>query len=355
MARKRDAAYGAPQEEKEVVVSIDSRLLVGVGLVLLCVVALGAGFWYAQRGAPAAVSSAPPEVTLAQANAQATADMAAQKSALGLPDSAVVVEPMKRTTELAAPVATAGPGGGAEGAGAAVPGQGTAAPAQDPAGDLPPAAATMASEHGGQIIPFEEGRPNASDWDWDVTVNYEDPNVTKPEYEPARTEEVKQPLQGPRLGISELNFLNSFAYGKVPMDMPAAHDFTMTNVGDADLVVGRIYTGCGCTATRFGEVYLDNAGFLPKPMTLRPGESQVFTIEFDPRAEGKPGAQSKYIQIFSNDPTKTQFDTADPNSRETRFRIVVQPAYEVKAPEGAKAFKVAKFGGDSVAPTPDKR
>lgn len=348
MARKRDAAYGAPQEEKEVVVSVDRRLLIGVGLALLCVFALGAGFWWAGRGAPAGSQSAAAPTgaeaaaaAQAQANAAATQAIKNEMAAVNLPEGAQVVESIVRSTEVA-PAA----GGAAAPGSAAQPGDGS---------NLPPAAATQAKELGGDILDFPEDRPDATGWDWDVLVNYEDPNVTQPGYEPARTEEVKQPLEGPRLGISDLNFLNSFAYGKVPMDIPAAHDFTMTNVGDADLVVSRIYTGCGCTATRLGDVYLDNAGFLPAPKTLKPGESQVFTIEFDPRSEGKPGSQAKFIQIFSNDTTKTQFTPGDPNSHESRFRIVVQPAFEIKAPEGASVFKVAAFGGSSPAATPEKR
>jgi hypothetical protein len=346
MARKRDAAYGAPQEEKEVVVSVDRRLLIGVGLALLCVLALGAGFLWAGRGAPSATMSAAtsgPEATAAaqaQADALATQTIKNEMAALSLPESAQVVESIVRSTDVAPAVATAVPGA------AAVPGDGR---------NLPPEAATMAADLGGDLVDFPEDRPDATGWEWDVLANYEDPNVTQPGYEPARTEEVKQPLEGPRLGISDLNFLNTFAYGKVPMDIPAAHDFMMTNVGDADLVVGRIYTGCGCTATRLGDIYLDNAGFLPTPATLKPGESKPFTIEFDPRSEGKAGSQAKFIQIFTNDPTKTQFTPGDPNSHEARFRIVVQPAYEIKSPEGATTFKVATFGGNSPAATPEKR
>jgi len=338
MARNRDAAYGAPQEEREVVVTVDRRLLAGGGLVLVGVLALGFGFWWARRGA-GEVTTSPPNAAagaVAQADAQATVAIRQTMEALDLPTSAQVVQPIIRTTELApAPIGTAAPLMGDN-------------PVLELGATLPAAQATMAQELGGQPFTLKEGRPDASNWDHDVLAKYENPNVTAKGYQPVLFDEIgDQKFAGPRLALSELNFINSFDYGKVPMDIPAAHDFKMTNVGDADLTVGRIYTGCGCTATRFGDVFLDNAGFLPTPMTLKPGQSQVFTVEFDPRAEGKAGAQEKFIQIFSSDPNQVQFSASDPLSHETRFRIVVQPAYEVKAQAGAKTFKVTKFGGDT--------
>lgn len=338
MSKDRGAAYGAPPEEKEIVVSIDRRLVLGVGITVLVVGALSAGIWMARnRAGGGAATAALPPVDPAAAAARATQQVVDAMRAAGLPTGAVVVPPSFQTVE---PVATAAPGGDAGNPYIVVGGTPTF---------QSPAQATMAAGLGGTGVQFNEGRPDASSWSHDVLANFEDPNVTKKEYAPAHPDAITAPVSGPRLGIRGLNLINTFDYGKVPMDVPASHDFTMVNVGDQDLVVSRVYTGCGCTATRLGDVYLDNAGFLPEPMVLKPGEERDFTIEFDPRAEGKPGAQAKFIQIFSNDPSKTQFAPDDPNSHETRFRIVVEPAYDVKAPEGAKVFKVIKPGGDDPA------
>jgi hypothetical protein len=111
------------------------------------------------------------------------------------------------------------------------------------------------------------------------------------------------------------------------MDKVAEHDFVLSNAGDEDLIVSRIYASCGCTATVFGGDKIKGDGFLPAPVTLKPGETRPFTIQFDPRAEGggKPVTQTKYIQIYSNDPTRFLFDDNDPLSREVRFRIVMKP------------------------------
>lgn len=336
MSRNRGAAYGAPPEEKEIVVSVDRRLILGTGATVLVVGALAAGIWFARYRSAGPATVAAPAVDPTAEAARATQQVADAMRAAGLPTGAVVVPPSFQTVE---PVATAAPGGDTGNPYIVVGGTPTF---------QSPAQATMAAGLGGGTgLQFNEGRPDASSWSHDVLANFEDPNVTKKEYEPAHPDAITAPVAGPRLGIRGLNLINTFDYGKVPMDVPASHDFTLVNVGDQDLVVSRVYTGCGCTATRLGDVYLDNAGFLPEPMVLKPGEERGFTIEFDPRAEGKPGAQAKFIQIFSNDPTKARFTPDDPNTHETRFRIVVEPAYDVKAPEGAKVFKVAKSGGDA--------
>jgi len=346
MSRNRDRDFGGPREETEVVVTVDQRLILGGGLVLVFMLALGGGVWWARRSATAALPGA--AAGGANAAAQATAQVQRQMAELGMPTSAVVLNPdaIVESTSLPpagalAPVAGGTPAPTSDGPGR-IQFNVTITPASTEEADL----LKKGQEMGGQPFTVPENRPKTDSWTHDVLAGMEDPNYTKKEYEPARTEEVKQPLEGPRLGISELNVVNTFDYGKIPMDVPSTHDFTMTNVGDADLTVGRIYAGCGCTATKFGDVYLDEAGFLPAPVTLKPGESRVFGIEYDPRDENRAQVTSKSIQIFSNDLTKAQFTPSDPNSRETRFRIVVQTTYEVKAPAGAKTYKVLKFGGN---------
>jgi hypothetical protein len=172
----------------------------------------------------------------------------------------------------------------------------------------------------------EDWEGKASNWPPDVLWNFEDPNVTDPDYSPLRLEEVEETFSGPRIAISDLNHVNSYNFGVVPMDQPVAHAFEAQNVGDEDLKIGRVYSACGCTATHIGSYIIDAAGWIkPDPIVLAPGESIEFSIEFDPRAEGAAGTQAKYVQVFSNDPTRAVFDPTDPLSHEVRFRLVVSP------------------------------
>lgn len=326
MAKNRNAAYGAPQEEKELVVSVDRRLLIGGGFVLVCIAAVAGGLWYGSR-------SATPQSAQAPAAAQPAADQAAAAATAqvlqGLaeaqldPNYTTIIggeNQIQPIATAAAPPAAPLP---AESSGGGITIGATITPVSPLQADL--------LAQGGVPVGVDENRPKADDWSHDVLHGFEDPNVTKPEYAPFHPDQVETPLEGPRLGIVELNHLNSFDFGRVPMTVPAQRELTMVNVGDQDLVVSRIYTGCGCTATKFGDDFLDDSGFLPAPATLKPGERRAFVVEYDPTKENKPGATQKYIQIFSNDDSKAQFDGADPNSHETRFRIVVEPAYDVKA------------------------
>lgn len=315
MAKKGKSAYGAPAEEKEMVVTIDRRLIL-FGLLPVAVLLFGGlGYWMALRGSgPATVANTTGAAGgQAAAAAAATAQVRAEMIEAGLdPDKVQVigqesmVQPLDEADippELLAPVES---------------------------GNLPPDAQQMMDELGGQEV--DVTKPNSADaskWPHDVLANFEDPNVTNPDYVPVRPEDVKEPLEGPRLGITDLNTIYTYDFGVVPMDEPVNHDFTAQNVGDEDLIISRVYTGCGCTATKINDTIIDAAGWLPEPLTLKPGETAKFTVEFDPRAEGRAGAQSKFIQIYSNDPTKAMFDPQDPLSHETRFRIVVEPKFGV--------------------------
>jgi hypothetical protein len=168
--------------------------------------------------------------------------------------------------------------------------------------------------------------PDRAQWPPEVMNEYPDANLTE-DVVPLRAEKVTSQESGPRIAISDLNDFYSYNFGVIPMEKVAEHDFVLSNAGDKDLIVSRIYTSCGCTATVFGGDKIQGDGFLPAPVTLKPGESRPFTIQFDPRAEGggKPMTQTKYIQIYSNDPTRMLFDDKDPLSHEVRFRIVMKP------------------------------
>jgi hypothetical protein len=152
----------------------------------------------------------------------------------------------------------------------------------------------------------------------------DDPNVGA-EYRPLQPEKSHQQLDGPRIAISDLNALGTYNFGVVPLDRPADHEFQVANAGNRDLTISRIYTACGCMATTLGGKPIGAAGWVTPTLTLRPGESEVFTVRFDPRFSGEAGVLAKYVQVFSNDATRPIFDAGDPLSHEVRFRVIVEP------------------------------
>ncbi len=309
MARERRLSARPSPAARELVITVDRRLLVVVGLLAAFGVAAAFGAWYAgraERSVQQAASTMPgvsqQQGSQADSNLPAGLDEAAARAtavALGLPTSAVIVNPMQEISATAMPPLI-----------------------ESEAGQ---AAATAAA--GQQLIEFDvpaDRKVDASKWSHTTLANFPDPNVTAEETTPIRLEEAKTTYEGPRIAISDLNHLYTYDYGEVPMDRPAAHDFRVANVGDADLIVSRIYSGCGCTATQVGSQTIDPAGWLPQRLVLKPGQSEVFTITFDPQFDKVVMSQAKYVQIFSNDPTRAIFDPADPTSHEVRFRIVVQ-------------------------------
>jgi hypothetical protein len=309
----RKAAYGGPAEEKEVIVTVDRRVLYVLGALVL-VLALVGGMWFARRtAAPSRSAQAPaapaqPEVlgNMPEDQARATA------KALGLPDSVGIVQSVTRTVQTAPPPGAAG--------------------TPDPFGT---ARALGGKEY---AIPTEHV---GVEWTHDVLANFPDANLADAKLVPERAEYVKGPLKGPRIAVAELNDQLTYDYGVVPLDRPTMKEFMASNVGDEDLIISRVYTGCGCTALTMGNQPITGSGFLNPPMVLKPGQKVPFTVQFDPRAEGKTGAQAKFVQIYSNDPTKTLFDPKDPNSAEVRFRFVVEPRGKLGAATATPAAQPA--------------
>ena len=307
--------------DPEMVVSVDKRLVAGLG-VLVLVGLVGLGTFMAMRGGGATglvasqganpSSAAGPEVA-----ATGTAEVQATMRALGIdPGKAGSVAQVVNLTSVPAPAVQ----------GTAVPpGAGTV-----PAGAPPSVQTAQAGGAGGTELERPPGAPDACNWPHEVLHNFPDPNVDNPKYSPERIETVVGTLKGPRLAIGDLNDLFSYDYGVVVGDEVAGHDFRIKNVGDEDLLISRVYTGCGCTATKIKDTVLDAAGFVkPTALKLVPGEETTFTVEYDPRVEASSPcrARHKFVQIFSNDTTKTIFDPAQENQHETRFRIVIEPRY----------------------------
>lgn len=317
------AAYGAPDDQKEVVVTVDRRLLFGVALLAVFGVALGVGVLANRRGAapasaglPAAQATPLPQ-GIDEASAKATA------AALGLGESVTIVDTgIERST--AAPDAMAG---------------------------APPIVGDLATSMPGSSIDLDlenfapTARAGAENWTPDVLANIQDPNLSA-DYRPFRVEDYDEPITGgPRLAVKDLSPIWTYNFGDVNRNASVQRDFVVKNIGDADLIISRVYTGCGCTTTRIGDVPIDGAGNLPQPYVLKPWEEVPFTVEFDARLSQEQGSLAKYIQIFSNDDTKVVFDDAAPElSHETRFRIVVRPVSgtpEVPSDDAKRATETA--------------
>jgi len=335
MAKDNKAAYGGPDEEREVVISLDKRLLYGVGLLVAFAIAVGGGYMATNRSAPADTAAvAPASATEAPVSGgdpvlpefDEEVVRATAAAAMGVEDASKiqVVDPDAVRQVTAEP--------GSDYAFSNVPEDQEAAklritPGSDLERDLLERPDTTVIEYPDD--PAAQAEREAAYKPADVLANLEDPNVMDPQYSPIRLETISKPQQGPVLAISDLNLRNTYDFGKVAPDAKVSHTFIAKNVGDEDLKISRLYTGCGCTATTIGDLIVPPDGFLASVITLAPGETVDFTVEFDAAAEGRVGAMSKYVQIFTNDPNKVMFDETEPLSHETRFRLVVEPTYEL--------------------------
>lgn len=84
--------------------------------------------------------------------------------------------------------------------------------------------------------------------------------------------------------------------GDLSNGVVAERDVTVTNAGDAPLVVESVMTTCGCT----------NAAL--EPMTLAPGQSGTLHIAFDSGAHGPDlrGDVMRRVMLASNDPAQPE-------------------------------------------------
>lgn len=319
------AAYGGPDDEKEVVVTVDRRLLLGVALLAVFGIAVGVGLVANRRGSPPSAATAGAAATPAGPQMPAVDEAAAKATAaaLGLGEAVTIVDSAIERT-------TAEPSG-MENAPELVGDLATSMPDNSVELDLENFAPTA--------------RANAEGWTPDVLANVQDPNLSA-DYRPFRVEDYDEPLEGgPRLAVKDLSPIWTYNFGDVNRNASVKRDFVVKNIGDADLIISRVYTGCGCTTTRIGDVPIDGAGNLPQHYVLKPWEEVPFTVEFDARLSQEQGSLAKYIQIFSNDDTKAVFDDAAPElSHETRFRIVVRPVSgtpEVPSDDDKRATETA--------------
>ena len=92
-------------------------------------------------------------------------------------------------------------------------------------------------------------------------------------------------------------------FGKIIRGEKVSQSFKFTNVGDADLVISKVSTSCGCTVSKY-----------PKD-PVKPGETEYIEATFD--STHKKGFQNKTITIMAN---------TEPNRTTLRVKAqVIQP------------------------------
>lgn len=82
-------------------------------------------------------------------------------------------------------------------------------------------------------------------------------------------------------------------FGKVPRGPELQYNFKFTNKGNADLLIERVQTSCGCTGATVGD-----------KKEYKKNESGEIKVNF--QTQGRSGHQEKTIIVFSNDPESQQ-------------------------------------------------
>jgi hypothetical protein len=93
--------------------------------------------------------------------------------------------------------------------------------------------------------------------------------------------------QAPKIEFSELEH----DFGTIKQGEKAIHNYTFVNTGKSDLVIRKIRTTCGCTATN------------PEKMVIKPGETSHITVTYN--SAGKRGKEQKTITVITNDPQQS--------------------------------------------------
>lgn len=82
-------------------------------------------------------------------------------------------------------------------------------------------------------------------------------------------------------------------FGSVIQGEIVSYNFKFTNTGNADLIIAKVSTSCGCTASNY-------------PVDpIKPGESKMIEVKFD--SKGRLGFQNKRISVMTNaNPAKSE-------------------------------------------------
>jgi hypothetical protein len=96
-----------------------------------------------------------------------------------------------------------------------------------------------------------------------------------------------QKLSAPKARLEE----ESFNFGTITPGQPVAHDFILKNEGKDPLIIRKVSTTCGCTASK------------PDKYEIKGGESTTLKCTFD--SKGKIGKQFQTVTLVVNDPLQS--------------------------------------------------
>ncbi len=94
--------------------------------------------------------------------------------------------------------------------------------------------------------------------------------------------------------------------------------FTLKNEGDADLEIKHVKSTCGCTTVKLSE----------KERIVPPGQTQDIVVTFDSR--GRPGQQTKTVDVLTNDRDRPALTFRFTVLVETLFRTVPNDVYDFR-------------------------
>jgi len=199
-------------------------------------------------------------------------------------------------------------------------------------------------------------------WPHDQLADIADPNVLQPGYVPLRFESAEPVSGAPRLSVAGLDARHTVDLGSVPVSRSVQVELALNNVGDAPLIVSRVYPSMSAMAFQLGDSERGASGLLRPPVTIVPGDAVTLSLRLDPERLPEPGTRSIIVQIFSNDPAHELFDPGEPLSHEARLRVIfeardwtelqrpVAPAELPVAPDAPRLWipeiAVAGRGGD---------
>lgn len=118
-----------------------------------------------------------------------------------------------------------------------------------------------------------------------------------------------QDTKAPKIFIEE----RTWDFGTIKQHSKVTHVFTVQNKGNADLIIERLRTTCGCTAAMISE------------RRVAPGDSGDIKVTFN--SGRRLGKQKKYIYVQSNDPDESVLKLTVQGEVETgpTPKIEVQP------------------------------
>ena len=83
-----------------------------------------------------------------------------------------------------------------------------------------------------------------------------------------------------------------YDFGTTKAGNVISHDFNFKNTGKTPLIIRKVRTGCGCTAST------------PPTESIQPGASSTIKVTYNSR--GRKGRQAQYIDVYCNDPKTSE-------------------------------------------------